>query len=250
VIAPRAPGVAVVLAVVLLALAPLRVRAETPAEQARTLIARYHEDRAVLDQARALLETALEGDRHVETMITLARVCYLWGDLRAGSRDDKLAAYDRGREIGKRAVELAPKSDQAHLWYAVNTGRYGQTKGIFRSLALLPTMREEVQTLLTLAPRSPVVHALAGGFYFEVPTLLGGDRARAEEHYKKAVQLDPHYTVARVDLARLYLDTGRPAEARRELERVLAERAPTFIADWTVKDVPRAREILQSVRGR
>ncbi len=247
-IAPPASLVALSLAALLCALAPLGVRAQTPAEQARALIARYHEDRAVLDRARELLETALERDRQVDTMITLARVCFLWGDVRAASRDDKLAAYDRGREIGRRAVELAPRSDQAHLWFAVNTGRYGQTKGILRSLALLPPMREEVQTLLDLAPRSPTVHALAGGFYFELPGLLGGDRAKAEEHYRKAVELDPHYTVARVDLARLYRATERPAEARRELERVLAERAPTIVADWTVKDVPRARELLQSAR--
>jgi len=249
-IARRAPVVAVLLAAVVLAAAPLRARAESPAEQAQALIARYHEDRARLDRARDLLEAALESDRQVETMITLARVCSLWGDVRAASRDEKLAAYERGRAIGQRAVELAPRSGQAHLWFAINTGRYGQTKGLLRSLALLFTMREEVQTLLALTPRSPTVHALAGEFYFEVPALLGGDRAKAEEHYRKAVELDPHYTVARVDLARLYLGTERPAAARRELERVLAERAPTLVADWTVKDVPRARELLASVPRR
>ena len=80
--------------------------------------------------------------------------------------------------------------------------------------------------------------------------MLGGDRAKAEEHYKNALETDPHYTLARVDLARLLIATGRHAEARRELARVLDERAPTSRSDFTVKDAPRARELLESIKDR
>jgi hypothetical protein len=54
--------------------------------------------------------------------------------------------------------------------------------------------------------------------------------------------------VLRVDLARVYVATGRYAEARRELQRVLNEPAPTLVADWTVKDQPRARQLLESIK--
>jgi Tfp pilus assembly protein PilF len=84
----------------------------------------------------------------------------------------------------------------------------------------------------------------------EVPRLAGGDRARAEVHFKKGLEIDPRFTVLRVDLARLYIGDGRYAEARRELARVLEERAPRVVADWTVKDVPRARALLESIRDR
>jgi len=56
--------------------------------------------------------------------------------------------------------------------------------------------------------------------------------------------------VLRVDLARLYIATGRDAEARRELQQVIAETAPTNVADWTVKDLPRARKLLESIRDK
>lgn len=235
------------LALVLLLTPPL-AGAETPLETARALVARYHDDRATLDRARDLLEDALRRESRVETMIMLSYVWFLWGDIRATTPEEKLAAYERGRELGKRAVELAPKSHDAHLWYAINTGRWGQTKGVLRSLFLLPTVREEIDILFQLDPRSVRAHSLAGNVYLEVPGLLGGDRSKAEEHFKKGLAIDPRFTVLRVDLARVYLATGRYAEARRELQRVLNEPAPTLVADWSVKDQPRARQLLESIK--
>lgn len=224
--------------------------AQTAAESARRLIAGYHQDPSRLDQARDLLDKELARDRRVELMILLSRVHFLLGDVRAVTDEDKLAAYGRGREMGQRAIELAPRSEEAHVWYAINTGRWGQTKGVMRSLFLLPTVREELDVIFAINPRSVRGHALAGNVFFEVPGLLGGDRKKAEEHYRKGLALDPRFTVLRVDLARLLIASGRHAEARRELERVVSETAPTSLADWTVKDLPRARTLLESLKDR
>src|SRR3989475_11883444 len=224
--------------------------AQTPVEAARARVARYHEDPAALDRARDLLDAALAKDRKVDTMVMLSYVQFLVGDVRATNAEEKLAAYDRGREIGRRAVELAPKSHDAHLWYAINTARWGETKGVLRSLFLLPTIREELTTLLELDPRSVRAHILAGNVFLEVPGFAGGDRAKAEEHFKKALEVDPRFTGARLDLARLYITETRNADARRELQRVISETTPTIVADWTVKDAPRARKLLESIKDR
>ena len=233
-----------------LALAPLLAVAETPAEQARALVASYHEDPTTIERARDLLEAALGRERQPDTLVTLSFVYFLIGEVRATTADDKLAAYDKGREIGKRAVELAPRNPEAHVWYGINTGRWGQTKGIMRSLFLLPTVREEVDATLALDPRNLRALALSGNVFFEVPRIAGGDREKAEQQFRKALEIDPHFTVARIDLARVLIATGRQADARRELQRVIDERQPNSIADWTVKDLPRARELLESIKGK
>jgi tetratricopeptide (TPR) repeat protein len=225
-------------------------RTETPVEAARALVARYHEDTTRLDRARDLLDRALARDRRVETMVMLSYVQFLIGDVRATTPADKLAAYDRGRELGGRAVELAPRSHDAHLWYAINTGRWGETKGVLRSLFLLPTLREEIRILLELNPRSTRAHVLAGNVHLEVPGFAGGDRAKAETHFKKALEIDRRFTGARVDLARLYIADSRYADARRELQRVINETTPTVLADWAVQDAPRARKLLESIKDR
>lgn len=246
----RRPFVGLGLVVLALAVMPAAVPGQTPAESARALVARYHQDPLVIDRARDLLETALARDRQVETMVMLSYVHFLVGDVRATTTDDKLAAYDRGREIGKRAVELAPKNPEAHVWYGINTGRWGLTKGVMRSLFLLPTVREEIEATLALDPKNLRALALSGNVYLEVPGLFGGDKDKAEQQFRKALEIDPRFTVARVDLARVLIARGRHADARRELQRVIDERAPNNIADWTVKDLPRARELLESIKGK
>lgn len=243
-----ARSLTVILLVVLLI--PPLAWAETPAAQARALLANYHEDPTRIDRARDLLEGALEREREIDSLVTLSRVYFIVGDVRAQTTDEKLTAYDRGREIGKRAVELAPRNAEAHLWYAINTGRWGQTKGVLRSLFLLPTVREELDTIFNLNPRLPAAHALAGNVLTEVPGLFGGDREKAEAHFKKGLEIDPKFTGLHVDLANLYIKSGRYDEARRELEQVLAERGPTNLADWTMKDVPRARKLLESIKDK
>src|SRR5205823_5673024 len=106
--------------VAIVLLVPFRASAETPVADAQALISRYDEDLTAIDRARDLLEAALKRESQVETMIMLSYVSFLWGDIRATTPEEKLAAYARGRELGKRAVELAPRNHDAHLWYAIN----------------------------------------------------------------------------------------------------------------------------------
>ncbi|MBI4246400.1 MAG: hypothetical protein HY614_04345, partial [Candidatus Rokubacteria bacterium] len=155
-------------AVLLFAVAAGAGWAQTPTESARELIARYHEDPRRIDRARDLLEAHLQRERPVEAMILLSHVYFLVGEIRAASDEDRLVAYGRGRDWGQRAVELAPRSEDAHVWYGSNLARWGQMKGVLRSLFLLPTVREEIETILSLNPRSVRGRALAGNVLFEV----------------------------------------------------------------------------------
>jgi len=237
------------LALLALVVTPAAALGQSPAESARLLVARYHEDPTVIDRARDQLEAALARDRQVDTMVMLAFVHFLYGAVRATTVEDKLASYDRGREIARRAVELAPRNPEAHVWYGINTGRWGLTKGVMRSLFLLPTVRQEVDATLALDPKNLRALALSGNVFLEVPGLFGGDRAKAEQQFRRALEIDPHFTVARVDLGRVLIAAGRYPDARRELQGVVDERTPNSIADWTAKDLPRARELLESIKG-
>ncbi len=80
--------------------------------------------------------------------------------------------------------------------------------------------------------------------------MLGGDLDRAEKLFRTGLGLDPTFTSIRVGLAKTLLKKGRVAEARKELEAVLAEKAPHNLADWTLKDSVEARELLDSTRVR
>ena len=240
------------LAVVLIAATPASTPAETPVETARSLLKQYQEDLTRIDRARDLLEAAVAkgADNDGPTLVTLARAWFLYGEERAKTEEAKVAAYARARDVAKRATELAPRDPDAHLWYAITLGTWSQAKGLLRSALALRNLRKEVDTVLELDPKNIEAHIMAGSIARELPVLLGGDRKEAEEHFKTARRLDPHLTGARIELAQLYVNMGRYAEARQELQAVLAERAPTDRPRWTLKEVPRARQMLESIRDK
>jgi tetratricopeptide (TPR) repeat protein len=212
-----------------------------------TLATRYHEAPARLDAIRSGLAQAVRQEPDAETWIAFARACFLWGDVRARTVDEKLAAYAEGREAARHAIELAPRAPLAHLFYGINTGRWGQTKGVMRSLFLLPDVREAIQRTLELDPTLPQAYALAGNVDYEVPGMFGGSLERAEAHFQKGLGIDPHFTALRIGLAKVLRRQGRAAEARRELQAVLDETAPTNPAEWTMKDRAEARAMLDAL---
>ncbi len=219
-------------------------------EELRTFSTQYDKNPARLDAIRNGLERAAATDPRADTYVALAQVCFIWGDIRATTRDAKLAAYEEGRGAAQHAIELDPKSAAAHFWYATDTGRWAQTKGVLRSLFLLPTIREQIQIVLDLDPHFTAVYALAGNVFYEVPGLFGGDLDKAEAMFRKGLAQDPRFTGMRVGLAKTLIKLGRTTEARRELQAVLAERGPTNPADWAMRDSPEAKQLLESTGGR
>ena len=219
-------------------------------DELRHAATRYHEDPSQLLRIRDGLEAAIKSDEHVENLNALAWVCYVIGDLPDATRAQKLAAYDRGRQVATRVIEKEPRNVGGHFWYAVNTGRWGQTNGILRSLFLLPTVKREVQTILDVDPSFTPVYNLAGHVYYEVPGLLGGDLDRAEALFRKGLAQDPRDTAIRLGLAKTLIRKNRFVEARRELQTILDEPAPRNLADWVLKDSKEARALLESIKAR
>lgn len=210
----------------------------------------FHEDRARIDRARDLLEQEVARTGSLEALLLLSWAHLAWADYRAPTTDAKLAGYERGRDVAKRAIDLAPRSPEAHLWYAANLGRWAITSGKLRAAFMISTLRGEIDTILEIDPNHVPGLSLAGSFYLETPALFGGDVPRAEGYLRKAVALDPHFTRARVELARCLIELGRYAEARTELTRVIDERQPSYPADWTLRHKPHAERLLAEIRTR
>ena len=240
------------LVIVLIVAAPAPAPGQSPAETARAMLKQYQEDPTRIDRARDLLEAAVAKDagNDVPTLLALTRAWFLYAEQRAKTEPEKIAAYERARDVAKRAAELAPKDPEAHLWHAITLGSWSQAKGLLHSAIALRNLRKEVDVVLQLDPNNIEAHVMAGSIDRELPGLLGGDRKASEEHFKTAQRLDPRLTGVRVELAQLYINMGRYAEARRQLQSVLDEKAPTDRPRWTLKEVPRARQMLESIRDK
>jgi len=236
------------LATLLLLTATVQAAAQSPlVAELRRVSVRYHEDPTRLDTLRQGLEGAAAADPRPEHLVALAQIEFIWGDVRAKTQEEKLKAYDTGRQAAKRVVDADPRDVVARFWYATNTARWGQTNGVVRSLFLLPEVKREIGAILDLDARFPPVYVLAGSVYYEVPALLGGDLAKSEEFFRKGLELAPRYTMLRVGLGKTLIKLGRSDEARKELTAVLEEKAPLNLADWTMKDVPDAKRLLAEI---
>ena len=237
---------------VLAALVLLTVTVEAAAQsplvaELRRVSVRYHEDPTRLDTLRQGLEQAAAADPQPENLVALAQIEFVWGDIRAKTQDERLKAFDAGRQAAKRVAEADPRHVVARFWYATNTARWGQTNGVVRSLFLLPEVKREIGAILDIDAGFAPVYALAGNVYYEVPGLLGGNLAKAEEMFRKGIELSPRYTLMRVGLGKALIKRGRPEEARRELTMVIEETSPLNPADWTMKDVPEAKRLLAEI---
>src|SRR5438105_1115317 len=119
-----------------------------------------------------------------------------------------------------------------------------------RALALALAVMATVVPAPAESPPVAPAYALGGTIYYEVPGFAGGDLDRSEALFRKGLEIDPHYTNMRLGLARTRLKKGRGADAKRELEAVLEEKAPFNLADWTMKDVPAAKALLARIKAR
>jgi tetratricopeptide (TPR) repeat protein len=218
--------------------------------QVQALLANYQEDPTRLQQARLLLEAATRTEPQPETLALLSRVWFLIGEVLSPTGGDRVAAFGQGRDVGRRAIEAAPQSAAAHLWYAINTGRWAQEKGMLHAALAFSKLLDEADQVLRLDPNSVEGHALAGSLAAHVPRAMGGDVHRAEKHFRRALEIDPHNAGIRVELARLYVTLKRDAEAREELTRALQEPSPTDVPYWRLKVEPEARALLASLTPR
>ena len=241
---------AVLLLTLLAVAAPAPAAAQDAVTTVGMLLAAWHEDPARIDRARALLESTVAADPSPDALVALAQAWFLTGEFRAGGDAERAAAYEHGSEIARRAIAAAPRSDRAHLLLAVNSGRLAEIRGVMRALALVHTIREESEAVLRLNPANVEGLILAAGLAAEMPGFMGGDRVKAETLFKRALEVDPHRTGGRLELARLYLATRRWREAEHELLLVVDEPAPTDVPRWTVMEVPRARALLAELYGR
>lgn len=158
---------------------------------------------------------------------------------------ERPARIDTLRPLVTQAAQADPHGDNL-LAVAQIAFLYGDVR------ALRPEEKLDAyeQGRLELDPRFPPAYVLAGTVYYEVPGLFGGDLEKSERLFRTGLEVDGRFTGLRVGLARTLIKRGRIPEARRELQAVLDEKAPSNPADWTLKDSPEARRLLDALPGR
>jgi tetratricopeptide (TPR) repeat protein len=175
----------------------------------------------------------------------LARADYwLGGHVPEGERR---TFYENGIAAGQKAIALQPTRPEGHFWMAANMGAMAESFGLRQGLKYRKPIKAELETVLKIDPsfQQGSADRALGRWYFKVPRLFGGSREQAEAHLRASLKYNGRNTASHFFLAELYIDWGRPADARAELQNVLD--AP-IDPQWKPEDEEfkaRARELLR-----
>ena len=155
-----------------------------------------------------------------------ARAAYYYGTYaRADAPDhEKMAIFDAGITLAKEAVALSPKGVEGHFWLGVLYGVYGEAKGIFKSLSLVPSIKQEMQTCLDLdaSVEGWGPDRVLGRMYFKLPWFKGGDNKKSIEHLEKSLAGAPTNALTKLYLAETYKSEGMKPKAVEQLRAIVA----------------------------
>lgn len=243
-------GVRLFWSVTLFVLAPnvvaatAQAQAQTPAE----LIAAGDRETLARRPASALpyFEKAVQADpRHYVALWKASRELV---DLGEYERDEakRTTLYARAAEYARRAIDVSPNDAEGHFHMARAIGRTALSVGPRERTKYGIAVREHAVRALELSPRHPGALHVMGVWNAEImrlngiarlvaKTFLGGkifgtaSWAEAIRYMEQSVSVEPTRIVHRLDMARVYRDSGRKADARTEYAAALA--APLFDAN-------------------
>jgi tetratricopeptide (TPR) repeat protein len=205
-------------------------------EQADSLYAQrsdLSQDLAALDlYEKALAQAPVQNSLYWKA----SRACW-WAGTRTDEQSAKLHLLEKGIAYGKQAVQKDPSSVEPHFWLGSNYASYAHAKGAFTSLFLIKRIREEMNETSKIDESYLYGGAdrVLGILDYEIPGIVGGNRARALAHLQKALTFSPEHPVTRFYMADYYAEGKDYDRAKQEL-RALAQIQipPDLKPEWLV----------------
>ena len=214
---------------------------------------RLYADRANLTSAKRAAEiwrgaSTGSGSAAFDASWKLARADYWLGTHAPDA--ERRAFLEQGIEAGRRASTLQPNRPEGHFWLAANMGALAESYGLRQGIKYRTPIKTALETVRRLDPAfmDGSADRALGRWYFMVPRLFGGSHKESEIHLRESLKYNANSTASHFFLAELYVDDGRKAEARTELQTVID--AP-LDPDWTPEDQEfkqKARKLLAEMK--
>jgi tetratricopeptide (TPR) repeat protein len=177
----------------------------------------------------------------------LSRAAFYVGD-RTDNDSERDDMFREGTETGKAAVQLQPEKPDGHFWLGAN---YGGTAAhsTLSNLSSFQDIKGEMEKVLKLDESYEGYSAYLGlgRLYLQAPKILGGDPNKAVQYLEKGVKFNPNNTLMRYHLAEAYQVTNRDAEAKKQIETLMAITPdPKYTAEHK-QAVENAKKLLEKI---
>jgi tetratricopeptide (TPR) repeat protein len=152
-----------------------------------------------------------------------------------GPEAERREVLERGVGAGETAARLRPGRPEGHFWLAADMGALAESFGLAQGLKYRSRIKSELERVIAIDPlwEEDSADSALGQWYFKVPRLFGGSRAKAEDHFRRVLDRFPNSKTALFFLAEVLAADGRAREARTLLQRLIA--AP-IEPDWAPED--------------
>jgi tetratricopeptide (TPR) repeat protein len=200
------------------------------------------------------LRTAIKGlgavrdpdNRNYQVEWTFAKYNYFLGKFSTNEPEAE-EALEEGRDAGKIASRVEPQKPDGHFWYAANLGELARRSPITVGLTSVDDIKESMTKVVEMQPDYQGASAYDALAQVELATKLkGGDAHKAVEYLEKGLQLAPDNTNIRLHLGEAYLAVKRDADARKQLDQLLAMKPdPEYMPEYR-ECVEKARKLIQT----
>jgi tetratricopeptide (TPR) repeat protein len=197
---------------------------------------------------KKLLEAQAQNPSDSRPLIQLAGLYLEMGEELYAEKARKLAAFEEGAKLAKQVLDLDENNAEAHYLYAANLGSAADTKGMAASLLALDEIKTHTRRALELQKDHVAALHMAGMMLEELPQFMGGNKSVALDYLKRAVTIDPNYSHARLDLAKMYLKRRDPDAAKRELLAIVSMDHPSDAYAWARRYRSEAEQLLASLK--
>lgn len=169
--------------------------------------------------------------------------------------------YNRSNRYADRCLEHHPQKAPCHFAKALIIGRLSEDEGTRERLKQSIEVKAHADKAIELNPDFSRTWHLLGVWHTKVANLSrferiavralfgkipeGASNQKAEEAFKKAMELNPGNILVHLDFARFYIETDEDEKAINMLEKLL-ELEPTYEGDKHYQDM--ARDLLSNLR--
>ena len=174
---------------------------------------------ALAAKAKTLAD-AKPNDAALALQLALADSHWAQVAMELGDKKGSAAAAEAGIPVAEKAVQLAPKSGEAHRILGTLCGQVipaNPIAGISRGRCAL----DEVNRAIELDPKSSMAYVSRGIGNYYLPPMFGGGTNKAISDLRKAVELDARNAEAHMWLGVALRKANKTPEARAALEAAL-----------------------------
>ena len=155
---------------------------------------------------------------NVDAAWHFARAAFDWAEF-AKSDAQRAEIAEQGIAAARFAVQANPKLAAGPYYLGMNLGQLARTKSI-GALKIVVEMEREFLAAKLLDEKFDYAgpDRNLGLLYLEAPTFSVGNRLKAREHLRKAVEICPTYPENRLNLVEAYLRADDMVSAEREMK--------------------------------